>query len=260
MTLDEIHEAELLMMSEIDAFCTRQRLTYYLAYGTLLGAVRHSGFIPWDDDVDLWMPRMDFDTFVKTYGGTKRYRLVRPYERGYPFAWAKLLDTRTAYDNPSNILPEEYGLTLDIFPLDTDYGERRFRCERAKAKVRRLANCPPRPESNRYKQKRIAHMMLRALSDSILVGAKRDITRLGLEAADESLWVNYFGKYSYARDSFPKKLFGSGKRIPFDGLTSGAVAPDYSEELLIRIYGSNWRMPVVDARHARVFWREGSHA
>lgn len=65
LTLDEIHAVELSLLLKFDAFCKDHGLRYSLAGGTLLGAVRHKGFIPWDDDIDLCMPRPDWDRLVQ---------------------------------------------------------------------------------------------------------------------------------------------------------------------------------------------------
>ena len=61
LTLDEVHEELLNLLLRFDAFCKEHNLRYSLDSGTLLGAVRHKGFIPWDDDIDLNMPRPDYD-------------------------------------------------------------------------------------------------------------------------------------------------------------------------------------------------------
>lgn len=65
LSLDDIKQIELSMLLVIDEFCRKHGLRYYLVGGTLLGAVRHKGFIPWDDDIDIGMPRPDFEKFVK---------------------------------------------------------------------------------------------------------------------------------------------------------------------------------------------------
>ena len=61
LSLEEVHERELKMMKLFIKLCEQYNLRYYMAGGTLLGAVRHKGFIPWDDDIDLLMPRPDYD-------------------------------------------------------------------------------------------------------------------------------------------------------------------------------------------------------
>ena len=74
MSFEEVKQTELGILTDIADFCDKNRIVYFLAYGTLIGAVRHHGFIPWDDDVDIWMPRKDYNKFIETYKSDKYKR------------------------------------------------------------------------------------------------------------------------------------------------------------------------------------------
>lgn len=121
LNLNEIHTVLLDILKDVDAFCQAEGLRYSLAYGTLLGAVRHQGFIPWDDDIDIMMPRPDFERFVATYGQRGPYNClyVENSDKGqFIQCYAKVQDTRTVSVERKRSNVYRFGLNLDIFPID----------------------------------------------------------------------------------------------------------------------------------------------
>lgn len=116
--LDEIHQTEFDLLKEFRNYCESKGLRYWLAGGTMLGAVRHSGFIPWDDDIDVYMPDKDYQVFVDEYKDSERYTLLH-YERkpDYPYYFAKLTRNGSCIHHKGFPLNSTMGIYIDIFPL-----------------------------------------------------------------------------------------------------------------------------------------------
>ena len=122
LSLREIQLGELEVLKKLAEICEAQNLKYYLIWGTLLGAVRHKGFIPWDDDVDVAMPRPDFDKLMEYLESHQEE--IRPFSliscktnKKYIYPIPRFCDTRYYIDYQG---AKDYGLGLfvDIFPMD----------------------------------------------------------------------------------------------------------------------------------------------
>ena len=122
LSLNEIQNYLFDILKYIRDVCDQNGLRYYLAYGTLIGAVRHQGFVPWDDDADIHMPREDYEKFVRivTDHPHPYYRLVsRETSRRYNRLWPRVFDYRTKINQRSAwIQGVPFGLFVDIFILD----------------------------------------------------------------------------------------------------------------------------------------------
>ena len=105
------------ILKEFDKFCRTNNLKYSLAYGTLLGSLRHKGFIPWDDDVDVMMLRDDYELFIKTFEHPYLKLIHHSMDNGYPYPFLKLYDSRTIIEEQTDS-PNNFGLYVDIFPID----------------------------------------------------------------------------------------------------------------------------------------------
>jgi len=119
----EIQLYLLDILKAVDSFCRNTGIRYSMAYGTLLGAVRHKGFIPWDDDIDLLMPRPDYERFVSTFGKApgSRYRCLCHEEgvKGDRFVhfFSKVEDVKTK-SLQGRGYEYDFGLNIDIFPIN----------------------------------------------------------------------------------------------------------------------------------------------
>lgn len=121
--LSELKEIELNIMKHIHRFCCENNITYVLAFGSLLGAVRHNGFIPWDDDIDIQMARSDYDKLEKLFPAWgKKYNLVvignHTKDNPFPRDMLKICDNRTVLVEKPYKCKSKLGVFVDIWPLD----------------------------------------------------------------------------------------------------------------------------------------------
>ena len=118
MTLKEVQGVLLDVMKDIHTFCVSHNIEYTLAYGTLIGAIRHNGFIPWDDDIDIWMTRPNYERFIKEYH-SEHYLIKRPDDSDNYLGYVRVYDVRSTY-SPDNFrnLNQAAGVWVDILPLD----------------------------------------------------------------------------------------------------------------------------------------------
>lgn len=120
ITDEEARKIELEILIQFANFCEKNDLRYYLAYGTLIGAIRHKGFIPWDNDVDVVMPRPDYEKFISLVERTKLHANIDAvhYRNARSFPFVKLIDNRTILREHFLVTENCMGIYIDVFPLD----------------------------------------------------------------------------------------------------------------------------------------------
>lgn len=115
VSLSEAKNIMMDIMIEFSEFCDVHNLRYSLYAGTALGAVRHNGFIPWDDDIDIGMPRVDFE-YLLNHWKNEKYILKKPFSKGCLYPFAKIVDKNTKSYNI--YMKDKFGIWIDIFPFD----------------------------------------------------------------------------------------------------------------------------------------------
>lgn len=116
----KIQNVVFSILCDIDEFCRENNITYYLSGGSCLGAVRHKGFIPWDDDADLMMPRKDYIRFIKLFNKkcSDKYSVGSLYtDPEWQRQYARVWDNSTVWKS-KNLNDKEMGIFIDIFPID----------------------------------------------------------------------------------------------------------------------------------------------
>lgn len=122
--LKKLQDTQIEIMLEIIRICKKHNLRYFLIYGTLIGAIRHEGFIPWDDDLDIGMPRDDYEKFIKAAKNdldSKFYLQSAEVESEYWLPFIKIRKNNTLFEEPSVAKMSDNihkGIFVDIFPFD----------------------------------------------------------------------------------------------------------------------------------------------
>ena len=121
-TISEIQKIDLELLKQFLKICDKHNLKYYIIGGTLLGAIRHKNFIPWDDDIDVAMPRKDFDIFLKVANNELKdnYKLSTYFNnKEHRYYLPKLVDLNTTImEKRYEKINKETHVFIDIFPID----------------------------------------------------------------------------------------------------------------------------------------------
>ena len=151
LEIDELRKVQLGILDALKDFCEQNGLTYWLDRGSLIGAVRHKGYIPWDDDIDTGMMREDFDFFIRNFKSPDgRYKILNvKLDPDAPYAYAKLCDTRTFLNEKGM----ELAVNIDIWPYDeipdsTFLRSKMFAVRKACFYLDRLRKQTARPNGN----------------------------------------------------------------------------------------------------------------
>lgn len=119
MTLREVQLFELDILKDVHEFCMANHINYSLAYGTLIGTIRHKGFIPWDDDIDIVMPRPDYDRFCRTYKSQAGYEIFSPIQGNSYLGNTRVCDFKKTWVlSIPWCTKSPTGIWIDIFPMD----------------------------------------------------------------------------------------------------------------------------------------------
>ncbi len=220
LSLQELQQVELSMLVHLREYCTAHDISYMLSNGTLLGAVKYKGFIPWDDDIDVFIPRKDYDRLIRDYEDSSRYVLFSP-ERvaGYGFPFAKLCDMTTRREEFNNDNGVELGVDIDIFPLDVwcECAQKQVKAQARRMTFLRLAK--NRTITARTFLKRVVKKATAVVCK--VIGAAFFIKRLQCGAVNSSPDAAYMGCTLWpvygAREIVPAEAFAQTIEVEFEG-------------------------------------------
>lgn len=239
------------LLVKFDEICRKHDLRYFLAFGSLLGIIRHKGFIPWDDDIDVFMPREDYEKLKLFKDEFKDpYFLQYPgQDNGYAFSFAKLRNSNTSGISWAFRYEQfNQGLFLDIFPMDhhipqdieANIGKLSLLIDEGSTLMRRSCPFPDENDLNKLKKFPIARSCKEIVSD----------TNTFLQQYN-NLPTDYYIvwsilTYNYRKIVFRKSLFDDVSEVSYYG--HNVIIPKNYEEILKITYDNYKELPPIEKR------------
>lgn len=252
--LKKLHEVQVEILKDVDRFCKENNITYFLIAGTLLGSIRHGGFIPWDDDIDIGMMRDDYEKFIKLYpcDKTNKY-FVQALENDpdYWHSYAKVRKSNTLMNEKKicnlNLNKEIF---IDVFPFDNV-------ADGGYEKVKLRANIVKVIRETIYVKRKIITLsdcrikLLSALFMIFNVKTLYKIQKKLMMKYNNQETVNvacYIGEYDTRNEYMERSIFLPVKDTLFEGLNFSGM--NKNEVYLEKIYKDYMKLPPVEKRVA----------
>ena len=251
------------ILDDVSDFCDKYGLKYYLAFGTLIGAIRHQGFIPWDDDIDIEMPRSDLERFISLYKTSGKYAMCSHRDSDSFLFHTKVYCSNTVKIEEGvdyNRYPP-LGVDIDIFPIDGQPDgehENKFRRQiDATIFLHRLNALHYSPRANSLKSK-IVKLLMKPLKKNFFV---KQYTKIACRYDfDTSEYVGYISPFECERYKVrhQKKIYEKRLKVRFEG--KEYWAPGNYDEYLTNIYGDYMQLPPIEKQISHhknnIFWKE----
>lgn len=246
---EEIKEVELGVMDYIHKLCQKENINYSLAYGTLLGAVRHKGYIPWDDDVDISLKRDEYD---KLYQAVLRdndpiYKVASwENDARYPYPFYRVYDARTVYENNYIENDIDLGICVDVFPFDyyADVNKEMVKLDT----YRRLSvyTLYGIHSKNAGLKNIIRYLLVLVFRLTRVKTWNKKMNLLSMQANDNDS-IDYLMENKRTSTKFEKTLLDKVIDSPFEDRTY--KIPEASHQILSAIYGDDFmEIPPVEKR------------
>lgn len=248
----ELQLIELGILKEVDRICKKYNITYYMAEGSLLGAMRHQGFIPWDDDLDIMMKREDYEKFLKIAPKeiNSNYEIQHSTtisKYWSPFIKVRYLDNSLYKQSHIAHLTNHNGPLLDIFPIDSVPKLNSFNQYFQSFKIRLYRGMLGLKLYR--KPKNIKSLLVWYLSKFYSIKKLHNNLDKNFKKynnKNNKYLVNLASYYSYKKQTFPIKYYGKPRYVKFEDMM--VPVPKEAEKVLNKIYGDYTVLPPVEKR------------
>lgn len=254
--LRKLQLTELEILMELDRVCRKHNLRYYIVGGTLIGAARTGGFIPWDDDIDVSMPREDFDKLIKLKDefSDEFFLQTHKTEKDCYFFYAKLRKNGTYFgEDKFEHTGIHKGIFMDIFPLDyiSDKGIVQKLCFKSFSLINAFICSKKKTSEFLYKNMSLPFIVTFRLIQCILplpllYGLRSLTAKLTKALSNKRLVASLAGFHGYPKEICPFELWAEGTDIEFEG--KKVRAPKEYKKLLNHMFGDYMQLPPVEER------------
>lgn len=269
--LKEQQKIEFEILLYLKGICEKNNVEFFLCGGTLLGAIRHKGFIPWDDDIDVFLLRKDYDKLMKILSNiddSDKYQLLSPEFNGNYYYWfSKLVCKKT--ELIENNLPRinDLGVYIDIFPIDNLPSAKLEIYKHVKKVIKYNKYLMYSMDTYYYSDNIFKRILKILLLFPVHIFCKikgtnywknKLITLLKKYSKEETEYVGCVASAYSIKDIFPKKIFEKTINVSFENETF--MAPYEYETYLKGLYGDYMKLPPTNKRFSHhnfsAYWKE----
>lgn len=258
--LKKLQALQLIIIKEVDSICRKYNINYTVTGGTMLGAVRHKGFIPWDDDLDIAIPRKEYEKFLeicKKELSTNFFLQITDTDPNYGLAYAKVqLKGTTFLEKNAEKSGAKNGIFIDVFPLDflpKEEKEQKKLWARLKFyKTLLLCKNKYRLVGKKSTLKIIIYELLRVYS--LFFSRRKIIDKISTTISEfnnveTDVYANLFGAYKIGKEIFAKDDLKLSKDILFED--TYLKCSNNPESFLVNLYGDYMQLPPIEKRYNR---------